>query len=89
MDFLGFTDGRNGEEGEQTIYTTFYKSFSDNSITYESGLELDFSKSQTFDDVANVLIAKMNEYGGYDRTKVKYGKGYKIKNILYHFFFCL
>lgn len=76
MDFIGFTDGRQGAKGEQTIYTTFYKSFNTENVIYEGGLTLDFSKATTFDDVAEILKNKMNEHGGYSTNVVEYGKGY-------------
>ena len=77
MSFLGFTDGRKGAPGEQTIYTTFYKSFSDDCVTYDNcGFSLDFYNANSMDDVADILKEKMKQYGGYNETKVEYGNGY-------------
>ena len=86
MSFLGFTDGRKGGKDEQTIYTTFYKSFRDDVVDFtpNGGISLDFSNAKNLDDVYNVLIEKMESYGNFDKKDVPYMDGintiYYLKN---------
>ena len=82
MSFLGFTDGRQGAPGEQTIYTTFYKSFNEDNVHYNGGLSLNFYEATKFDDIVNILKEKMNSYGGYTSTKIPYGGGFNTIYVL-------
>lgn len=74
MDFVGFTDGRFGAEGERTIYTMFYTSIHKDQNPNVSELVLDFSKTKDLGDVVNVLETVIDKFGGDDKLKVNYGK---------------
>lgn len=73
MDFIGFTDGRQGADGEKTIYTTF---FADKKDRKDSSLKLDISKAKNTDEVKDVLLDLLNEMGNNEVHKRNYGGGH-------------
>lgn len=76
LNFIGFTDGRNGAEGEQTIYLTFYKNCKEKYTEKKEGIKLDFAKAKTLDDVAEVLNTQLKEMGAHSRLTTPYQEGY-------------
>lgn len=73
MDFIGFTDGREGADGERTIYTTF---FADKKDREDSSLKLDISKAKNTDEVKDVLLDLLKEMGENEVHKRNYGDGH-------------
>lgn len=88
LDFAGYTDGRNGAEGEQSIYVTFYKSFENPSSKSKEDFVWCFSKDDrensknyfSKDEAVDILDNKLNQFGLYTESIIPYGDGYnKIK----------
>ncbi len=74
MDFVGYVDARNGAEGEQSMYVTFYASNNEANQIESANLILDFSKAKDLDNMKNVLQQTVDNFGGDDRLNFKYGK---------------
>ena len=81
FDFLGYTDGRNGAEGEKTLYTTFYKSFGIETGKEYNELALVFP-NRNIAQADEVLQMFMNPLGQIEKNHVRYGSGY---NVIYLF----
>ena len=81
MDFIGFTDGRNGGKDEQTLYTTFFydKPREDNR---SSDLVLDFSGTRNYDEAEDVLKNTLKTLGAYAAHHVPYEGGYNTIYVL-------
>ncbi len=75
LDFVGFVDGRNGAEGEQSIYLTFYKNCEEKYQKNNEGIALNFANTKTLDDVAEVLQTQLRSMGEYTRLTTPYQKG--------------
>lgn len=72
-DLIGFTDGRNGSPDEATIYSTFFKDFT-NCGENVSGLDICFDSS--FDHARDTLEKTMQEVGKSSIYRVDYCGGY-------------
>ncbi len=76
LNFVGFADGRNGAEGEQTIYLTFYRNCAEKYQEAQENIELNFIKVENSDDVAGILQSQLQLMGEYTRLTVPYQKGH-------------
>ena len=76
FNFIGYTDGRKGADGEKTIYTTFYISFGDKEKKEASTITLDVSNAKDLDEVCDVLNAQMSNMGSSTTMQVPYGDEY-------------
>ena len=81
FDFLGYTDGRNGAEGEKTLYTTFYRSFGMQTGQEYNRLSLVFP-NRNIVQADEVLQLFMKQLGQIEKNRVPYGSGY---NVIYLF----
>jgi len=82
LDFVGFTDGRNGAEGEQTIYLIFYKNCAEKYQKAQEGIELNFAGVEKLDDVAEVLQSQLHSMGKHTASTTPYRNGYNVLNLL-------
>ncbi len=80
LNFIGFVDGRNGAEGEKTMYMTFYRNCAEQYPGECRSLTFDFSRADKLDDAADVLRTQLGRMGAYTCSKVAYQGGY---NLLY------
>lgn len=74
FNFVGYTDGRHGAEGEKTIYTTFYLSFGHQAKKEIPKTILDLSFRQNLDDVPCLLQTQMHKMGPFSSYIVEYGE---------------
>lgn len=81
LNFIGYADGRNGEEGEKTIYTTFYLSFTEKEKYMTPNLNLDFSKCTNLEEVNQILQKRMSNLGNFSTHTVPYGQGYNLLHV--------
>ncbi len=81
LNFVGYADGRNGEDGEKTIYTTFYLSFAEKEKNIFPTLCFDFSSCKDLESVNQILQSKMKNLGCFSTHKVNYGQGYNLLHI--------
>lgn len=82
LNFVGFTDGRNGAEGEKTVYLTFYRNCAEKYQEVHEGVTLNFSKTKNLDDVAEVLQSQLQTIGQHTRLTTPYQEGYNELNLL-------
>lgn len=82
LNFVGFTDGRNGAEGEKTVYLTFYRNCAEKYQETQANIALDFAKAKTLDDVAEVLQTQLQTMGKHTRLTTPYQNGYNELNLL-------
>ncbi len=74
LNFIGFTDGRNGLPGEQTIYMTFYNSFNTTRPTVNKSLAVsDASPADAFQTLRN-FMSSMGQ-NAYTASKIPLGNG--------------
>ncbi len=76
FNLIGYTDGRNGSPDEATIYTTFFKNFT-NKEHRKSGYAIDFNNTNC-ESARNLLDKIMNSIGKYSVNCVPYCSGYNI-----------
>lgn len=81
LNFAGYADGRNGAEGEKTIYTTFYLSFNKKDQMVIPNLNLDFTKCKDLEEVNHLLQRKMATLGSFSTHKVNYADGYNLLHV--------
>lgn len=81
LNFAGYADGRNGAEGEKTIYTTFYLSFNKKDQMVIPNLNLDFAKCKDLEEVNHLLQRKMATLGSFSTHKVNYADGYNLLHV--------
>lgn len=82
LNFVGFTDGRNGAEGEKTIYLTFYRNCAEKYQETQANIALDFAEAKTLDSVAEVLQTQLQMMGKHSRLTAPYQNGYNELNLL-------
>lgn len=82
LNFVGFTDGRNGAEGEQTIYLTFYRNCAEKYQEVQENITLNFAKAKTLDAVADVLQSQLQNMGNHTCVTVPYQEGYNELTLL-------
>ncbi|MCM1323563.1 MAG: GNAT family N-acetyltransferase [Acetobacter sp.] len=82
LNFVGYTDGRNGAEGEKTVYLTFYRNSAEKYQETQAGIALDFAKAETLDDVVGVLQSQLQGMGKHARLTTPYQEGYNELNLL-------
>ena len=74
FNFVGYTDGRNGAEGEKTIYTTFYLSFGNHEKKEIPQTTIDLSFRQVLGDVPCLLQTQIRKMGPFSSHIVEYGE---------------
>lgn len=82
LSLIGFADGRNGAEGEKTVYLTFYRNCAEKYQEQQENIVLDFAKAKTLDDVAKVLQTQLQTMGKHTRLTTPYQDGYNELNLL-------
>lgn len=82
FNFIGYTDGRMGAEGEKTLYTTFYLSFGNAQKKDVPRVLLDMSNTKNLEDVCGVLNAQMRKIGTVSSQRIAYGNGYNELHVL-------
>ena len=82
FNFVGFTDGRNGAEGEKTIYTTFYLPLKNREKAQKTKGKNIKIPCHCAEDAKNNILKVMSQASKYCAYKVPYG-GEGCYNMIY------